>query len=243
MSRCKNLLRMFGLGILSVGILCSLGFSQDDFSISLSSGVVADPGQDVAVYFVLNSTDSIAGVEMLLDFDLNLLTFSSVKFLTDFQQVSYDDSDPGRLKLLVKRHHPDSTLLSPLSPGTDTLGVIWFEVTSQDLLIDVSAPVSFIEDPTTPLDDNRLEGRDGNYITPPELILTGGDILIRHPLYGDVNDDEYSYTIADAIFFLNFLAGIQKLNPRQRANSDVNQDGVQASMADFVQLVKVIAEE
>jgi hypothetical protein len=58
-----------------------------------------------------------------------------------------------------------------------------------------------------------------------------------------VNDDGYAYTIADAIFFFNFLAGSQKLTPRQRANSDSNKDGIQASISDVLHLLKVIAEE
>jgi len=243
MFRYKGLLTILCVGILNLWALCSFAFAQGDFSISLSSGVAADPGQEVEMYFVLNSPDSIAGVDMLLEFDPDLFTSSSVTFLTRFQYASYDNPVPGRLRIAIRRHHPDSTYIPPLLPGTDTLGFIWLDVISQDLLVDVVTPVSFFEDPGTPFADNRLVGTDSGFVTPPELRLTDGDILIRHPLYGDVNDDGYAYTIADVIFFSNFLAGSQKLTPRQRANSDVNKDGVQASMADFIQLIKVIAEE
>ena len=109
--------------------------------------------------------------------------------------------------------------------------------------MDIEAPVSFFEDGTTPFADNRLEISDGSFVTPPELRLNPGGIFIRHPLYGDVNDDGYPYTIADVIFFFNCLAGSQRLTPRQRANSDVNKDGVQASMTVFILLLKIIAEE
>jgi len=232
------------LGILNLGGLFSPGFAQGDFSICLSDEVVADPGQaGVELYMVLTSVDSIAGIDMLLEFNPELLTFSSVELLNRFQCISYDTSVPERVRIVGRRHHPDSTYLGPLTPGTDTLGIIWMNVTSQDLLLDVEAPVSFFEDLGTPFADNRLVRSDSSFITSPELMLIHGSVLIRHPLYGDVNDDGYAYTIADAIFFFNFLAGSQKFSFRQRANSDVNKDGVQASMTDFLELIRVIVEE
>ena len=244
MFRRRSFLTIVCLGILNLGGLFSLGLAQGDFSIYLSAGVVADPGQaGVPLYMVLSSVDSIAGIDMLLEFDLELLTCSSVKLLSRFQYVSYDTSLPERIRIVGRRHHPDSTYLAPLAPGTDTLGLIWINVTSQDLLLDVEVPVSFFEDLGTPFADNRLVRSDSSFITPPELTLTDGSVLIRHPLYGDVNDDGYAYTIADAIFFFNFLAGSQKFSSRQMANSDVNKDGVQASMADFLELIRVIVEE
>ncbi|MCK4404032.1 MAG: dockerin type I repeat-containing protein [candidate division Zixibacteria bacterium] len=243
MFRHNDLLTILCLGILSLGAFGSLAFAQGDFSISLGSGIVADPGQEVALHFFRSSPDSIAGVDMLLEFDPDILTFSWVELPPRFQYASYDNLVPGRLRIVLRRHHSDSTYLPPLPPGTDILGFIWWEVTTQDLLTDLEAGVSFFEDPTTPFADNRLVRPDSSFVTPPELKLTHGGVLIRHPLYGDVNDDEYPYTIADAIFFFNFLAGSQELTPRQRANSDVNKDGVQASMADFIQLLRVIVEQ
>ena len=244
MFRYKGFLTIVCLGVLNLGVFCSFGFAQTDFSISLSSSVVADPGQtEVPLYMVIFSVDSIAGVDMLVEFDPDLLIHSWVELLTRFQYVSYDTSVPGRIRIVGRRHHPDSTFLGPLAPGTDTLGLIRVNVTSQDLLMDIETPLSFFEDPVTPFADNKLTKSDSSFIIPPELILSDGGVFIRHPLYGDVNDDGYAYTIADAIFFLNFLAGSQELSSRQRANSDVNKDGVQASMGDFIQLIQVIAEE
>jgi hypothetical protein len=68
-------------------------------------------------------------------------------------------------------------------------------------------------------------------------------ISIRHPLYGDVNGDGYANTVADAIFLANYLAGIQKLTSVQRANADVNRDGFQGGMTDFIELIRIIIEE
>ncbi len=230
-------------GILGLGVLCSSALAQADFSVSLSSDVVADPGQKTALHLVLGSSDSVAGFDMLVEFDPLLLISCQPDFLTRFQYANYDNSVAGKLRITARRHHSDSTYLPPIPPGTDTLCLICLNITSQDLLADLQAPLIFSNDPATPFSDNRLVRSDSSFISPPELSLTDGSVFIRHPLYGDVNDDGYAYTIADAIFFFNFLVGNQKFTTRQRANSDVNRDGLQASMADFIQLIKAIAEE
>ncbi len=229
------------LGLLAV---CAPGSARGDFSISLGSPVEADAGQlGLQMHFVLTNSDSVAGVDVLIEFDPGMLSCSGVSFLTRFQHTTYDNSVPGKLRIVARRHHPDSSHLSPLGPGTDTLGIIWLKVTPQDLLSDLEVPVSFVEDAVTPFVDNRLVKSDSSFVTPPELELTEGSVLIRYPLHGDVNDDGYVFTIADAIFFFNYLSGTQGLSSRQKANSDINRDGVQASMTDFIRLITVIAEE
>lgn len=232
------------LAVLNALAICYPVVARGDFSISLGSPVEADPGQlGLPMPFVLTKSDSVAGMDMLMEFDPGMLSCSSVSFLTRFQHTTYDNSVPGRLRIVARRHHPDSSHLSPLGPGTDTLGFIKLEVTSQDLLSDLEVPFSFFEDAATPFADNRLVKSDSSFVTPPELELTEGSVFIRYPLYGDVNDDGYVFTIADVIFFFNYLSGSQKLSSRQKANSDVNRDGVQASMTDFIRLITVITEE
>jgi hypothetical protein len=243
MLKCRWFLTILFWGILNLFLAGSVARAQADYSLSLSQSVLADPGEDgVCLYLVLTSVDSVAGFDVLLGLNPELLTPTMVEPVCRFQLFGYEFSSPGQVKIIARRHVPDSIFLSPLTPGVDTLGRILVRATSQDLLVDVEAPVEFTEDPETPYPDNRLITPDSSFIEEPELELTHGSVFIRHPLYGDVNDDGYPNTIADAIFFLNFLAGGQELTPRQKANSDVTRDGVQASMADFIHLVAIITE-
>jgi hypothetical protein len=229
---------------MSMGAFFFTGIAHGAYSLSLSSGVVADPGQTgVPVYFVLTSSSSLEGIDMLLDYEPDILTCGPVELLTRFQYVSYNITPQGRIRIVLRRHHPDSIYVPPLAPGTDTLGLIRINVTSQDLLVDVETMVRFFENPLTPFTDNRLTKSDSSFIAPPELTLRDGSVFIRHPLYGDVNDDGYENTIADVIFFINSIAGNQNLSSRQKANSDVNKDGVQGNMADFIELLRIIVEE
>jgi len=240
--------KTFSLTILCWGVVTLAGFStlyaSGDHVLSLSYRVTADPGQtNVPLYLVMTSITPIAGVDAYLQFDKDILRFSGLEFLTRFQYARYDTTVSGKLKITLRRHHPDSTSLGPLAAGTDTLGVIRVKVTSTDLLSDLESEMSYWENPLTPYGDNRLVNPDSSFVEPPALTLQKGSVFIRHPMYGDVNDDGYPNTIADVIFLVNSLTGSQSLTPRQRANSDVNRDGVQGSMTDFLELIKIVTEE
>lgn len=243
MFKCRWFLTILLLGILSLYGISSVLRAEGDYSLWISQTVLANPGEaGVRLYLVVSTPDSVAGFDVLVQFNPELQTPASVKPACRFQLFNYDLSLPGKAKIIARRHVPDSVALSPLAPGVDTLGCILMKVTSQDLLIDMETPVEFSENPGTSDPDNRLIAPDGSFIYEPDLELTNGSVLIRHPLYGDVNDDGYPHTIADAIFFLNFLAGRQGLTPRQKANSDVTRDGAQASMSDFINLLGIITE-
>jgi hypothetical protein len=243
MFKCRWFLTILFLGILNLWGASSVTFAQGDYSLSLSRNVLANPGEgDVCLYLVLAKLDSVAGFDVFVKFNPELLTATGVEPICRFQLFNYDFSLPGEVRIIARRHDSDSTYLSPLPPGSDTLGYISVRITSQDLLVDIEAPVEFSDDPKTSYPDNRLIAPDSSFIEEPDLELNDGSVFIRHPLYGDVNDDGYPNTIADAIFFINFLAGRQGLTPRQKANSDVTRDGIQASMSDFINLVAIITE-
>jgi hypothetical protein len=243
MYKCRWFLTILFLGILNLWGVNSVAFAQVDYSLWISQSVLANPGEgDVCLYLVLDKIDSVAGFDMFVKFNPELLTVTGVRPTCRFQLFNYDFTLPGEVRIIARRHVSDSTYLSPLPSGRDTLGYISVKITSQDLLVDIETPVEFSDDPKTSYTDNRLIVPDSSFIEEPDLKLTDGSVFIKHPLYGDVNDDGYPYTIADAIFFLNFLAGRQGLTPRQKANSDVTRDGIQASMSDFVNLVAIITE-
>jgi hypothetical protein len=243
MLKHKRILSMLFVGILILGALGSSGFAQGEYSVSLGDGVTADPGQSVALGLTVTSPDSLGGLDALLEFDPVLLSFDSFEPLYRIQYITVNGSQPGKLRLIIRRQHADSVRVTALAPGIDTLGLIWLRATTQDLLMDVEATVSFFEDGGTSLDDNRLVKKDSTAVVAPQLLLMNGVISIRHPLYGDVNGDGYANTVADAIFLANYLAGIQKLTSVQRANADVNRDGFQGGMTDFIELIRIIIEE
>jgi hypothetical protein len=235
--------RVFILSVFCLQALTTMGLAQGEYSIELEDGVVADPGQTVPLGLVVTSPDSVAGLDVLVEFDPEILTFSWFEALRRFQLVTVATPQPGRVTLTLRKQHPDSSGLSALAPGTDTLCQIGLTVTTQDLLADVHSAVEFVEDGGTPFDDNRLVRTDSSFVVAPGLQRNDGGILIRHPLYGDVNDDGFAATVADIIFLANYLGGTQQLTSRQRSNADVNRDGFQAGMADFTELIRMVVEK
>jgi hypothetical protein len=233
--------------IVIMGLVWGLGSSsraQDNYELSLSYRVTADPGQtEVPVYLVLTTPTQLGGVDVFLQYDRSLMACSAVNWLMRFQYIVCDTSLTGKIRIGLRRHRADSTYITSIPAGTDTLGVVKMTVFTADLLTDVETTVRFWENPITPQEDNRLTKVDSTFVVPPALILREGSVVIRHPLYGDVNDDGYPSTIADVIFFVNYLVGSQSFTPRQRANSDVNQDGALGSMADFVDLIKKVTAD
>jgi hypothetical protein len=234
--------------VLILGFLCLQAFGARGqalaaSSLALGKGVEASPGQTVGLAIVVSYADSLAGLDLLVEFEPDILTFSWFQAQRRLQSVTVSTPQPGRLRLNLRRQHPDSTRLPALSPGIDTLGQIGLTATTQDLLTDVYSDVRLVEDAGTPYDDNRLVSKDGSFVVAPELQRDDGSVLIRHPLFGDVNDDGYAATVADIIFLANYLGGTQQLTPRQRSNADVNRDGLQAGMADFTELIRMVVEK
>lgn len=235
--------RVFILSVFCLQALTTMGLAQGEYSMELEEGVVADPGQTVPLGLVVTSPDSVAGLDVLVEFDPEVMTFSWFEALRRFQLITVATPQPGRVKLTLRRQHPDSTGLPALAPGTDTLGQMGLTVTTQDLLTDVHSAVDFVEDEETPFNDNRLVRNDSSFVVPPELQRNNGGVFVRYPLYGDVNDDGFAGTVADIIFLANYLGGTQQLTSRQRANADVNKDGFQAGMADFTELIQMVVEK
>jgi hypothetical protein len=235
--------RVFVVGIFCLQAFTARGLAQGEYSMELEDNVEADPGQTVPLALMVASPDSVAGLDVLVEFDPEVMTFSWFEALRRFQLITVATPQPGRVKLTLRRQHPDSTGLPALAPGTDTVGQIGLTVTTQDLLTDVHSAVDFVEDEETPLNDNRLVRNDSSFVVPPELQRSNGGIFVRYPLYGDVNDDGFAGTVADIIFLANYLGGTQQLTSRQRANADVNKDGFQAGMADFTELIQMVVEK
>jgi hypothetical protein len=79
---------------------------------------------------------------------------------------------------------------------------------------------------------------------PGEIVLNGTHVECYH-IYGpngDVNMDYVRYTIADAVYFMEYLKGAVALTDAayQGAASDINFDGHQWTIADLIFLVNIV---
>ena len=141
MFKCRWFLTILFLGILNLLGANSVTFAQGDYSLSLSRNVLANPGEDdVCLYLILAKLDSVAGFDVFVKFNPELLTVTGAEATCRFQLFNSDPSPQGGVRIIARRHVPDSIYLSPLSPGMDTLGYISVKITSQDLLVDIGRP-------------------------------------------------------------------------------------------------------
>jgi hypothetical protein len=57
---------------------------------------------------------------------------------------------------------------------------------------------------------------------------------------GDINSNGYPFEIADAVLFINFLAGTETLSPQSLQQSDINFDDRPGSIADLTYFFRIV---
>jgi len=235
------------------------GASQKDFSITvLPSGdfvlsvaqVDGYPGDIVTVPLELVNLDSIGGFDLLLHFDVTALNLLNVtrtntrtsnweffSFQENYQNIS------GDLKLVGFANIPDIYPTPPLPPGQGVIANLIFQINSDPGFAGFSIPVNFKFNDST---DNTLSDASGNLIYQSDITYRDGhvNIIRTQLLIGDINLNGIPFEIGDAVRFANFLSDPVNFpfNAQQYANSDVNQDGIPATIADLVYLLRIIVE-
>jgi len=93
--------------------------------------------------------------------------------------------------------------------------------------------------------DNTLSTPRGKFISQEMITLINGGVLLDagNTLLGDINLNGLSFEVGDAVKLALYLSGIATLTLQQMINSDVNQDGRMATLADLIFLVRHIMEE
>jgi hypothetical protein len=178
-------------------------------------------------------------VSLIITYDATLITPTLLAPNIFLQSFTYDLSQSGRIRVTMVTDLPPPPYVPPVL-GDTTIAWISFRITTRDMQWDITTHFNFYEDPITPGPDNFIVLSNNHRIVPPSLVLHTGDLVLKHPLYGDINLNTYPFEIGDAVLFLNYLIGRAQLNQCQLANSDCNRDGVQGSIADVVYLLNVI---
>lgn len=235
------------------------GTSQRDFNITvLSSGefvlsldkIDGYPGDIVAVPVQLANLDSIGGFDLLLHFDPTAIDLLNVirtgtrtagweffSFQENYQNIS------GDLKLVGFANIPDLNSTPPVAPGQGPILNLIFRINSDPGFAGFNIPVNFKFNDST---DNTLSDASGNLIYQSDITYRNGfvNILRTNLLLGDINLNGIAFDIGDAVRFANFFIDpvTYPFNSQQYANSDVNQDGIPATIADLVFLIRIIVE-
>ena len=212
----------------------------DNYIISFGPRLDAIPG-DPSFFLPIKVSFSqpTVRISLFLTYDPTVVTPVLLAPNIFVQGFTYDLSRAGKIKLLIVTDLPPPPIVPPIS-GDTTVAWIMFRITTRFIGYDFLTTINYFEDPGTPAGDNFIVLQDNEIIMPPVLVLIDGEILVRLPLYGDINLNTLPWEIGDAVTFLNFFMGAP-FNRQQYANADCNLDGVQASISDLVYLLRVIS--
>jgi hypothetical protein len=212
----------------------------DTYQISFGPTIYAYLG-DPALYvpIKISVTQPTTHIYLVMLYDPSLLTPTLLAPNIFVQKFSYDLSTSGRIYLEIITDLPPPPDVAPIM-GDTIFAWISFRVTSLDIGYDYLTHITYFEDPLTPGPDNFLVLNNFDIIANPPLELIPADILVVHPLYGDLNLNGYGFEIADAVLFMNFFMGYEHFNRHQYANSDCNRDQIQASISDLIYMLNVI---
>lgn len=132
-----------------------------------------------------------------------------------------------------------------LPAGSGPIANLNFQTTNDLSYSGLSLPVKFIFQDLATQNDNTMTTDSGVKIPQAAIQYSDGYVLIRsigNINVGDINLNGVAYEIGDAIYFSNYFVNPAqyRFNVLQYANSDVNHDGMVATIADLVKLINII---
>lgn len=217
-----------------------------DYTLNLGN-VVGNLGGMVSLPVYLTNSGLVAGMDLLIEFDTTGMRFLEVSRtdsrIEHWEYFTYQaaSTDMGQQVRIIGIADTQAGLATPpLSPGSGVVCYLKF-IASTDLAYDgVSMPVEFKFVDYT---NNTFSDPEANLI--PQEIITYNDgwILLQKPqgiLLGDLNLNNVPFEIGDVVRFANYYIDqvAYGFNLEQMYNSDVNEDGIQATVADFVFMIR-----
>ncbi|MDH4223357.1 MAG: T9SS type A sorting domain-containing protein, partial [candidate division Zixibacteria bacterium] len=213
----------------------------------------------VTVPIKLTNPDSVEGMKLLINYDPSALWLLEVnRSNTRISDWAYFESkvgipELGDITILAQvekasyvEDSPKPLVTPPMSPGSGVITNLIFKVMLDPYYYDLDL-ITDVKFKFTDSTDNTLNGStDEEFIGQNEIEYKDGYILIKMSdvVLGDINLNGIPFEVGDAVVFSNFLIDPinNPLNLQQELNSDVNQDGICCSLADFLALLRQILE-
>ena len=210
----------------------------------------AFPNDDVSIGVLLENKLAVSSFKLLLNYDAATLTLMDVTNAgtrtKDFEYFTYTDQSagvPGHVKIEGVAHISES--IPDLASGNGAIASLDFHIINNLTAGGATLPIRFITVDSTNYTDNTLTDSSGARIEQTQIVYSEGYVhvlevgLIR---IGDVNLNGVAYEVSDVVYFYNYL-----MNPTQYpfdvlqyANSDINGDGIVASLADLIALINEV---
>jgi len=219
------------------------------YSLVIDSAA-GDLGAEVDIPIRLENLVPVSGFDLVFSYDLSGMTLLEVT-PTGTRAESFEtftvttDYNGAANHIRILGRDSESTPGSNALPAdTGTIAIARFRLSGDLAFAGLSVPVQFeylggVGTENTPLDST------GTPIAQADIFFINGRLTFNSfgvVRLGDINLNGIQYEIGDIIRFTNYF-----INPRvygfdllQFANSDVNQDGFVAAVADLVALINIV---
>jgi hypothetical protein len=213
----------------------------------------AFPNDDVSIDVLLENKLTVGSFKLLLNYDAAALTLMDVTNAgtrtQDFEYFTYTDQSagvPGHVSIEGVAHMTES--IPDLASGDGAIARLDFHIINNIMSGGATLPIRFITVDSSEYTDNTLTDSSGTRIEQTQIVYNEGYVhilevgLIRT---GDINLNGVAYEVSDVVYFYNYLMDPTgyPFDVLQYANSDINGDGIVASLADLIALInKVIGE-
>ena len=206
-------------------------------------------GGEVKIPINLNNPDPVSGIELLIQYDPSTYTFLGLTNdgtkASNWEYYIYRERTWGvfeLIKIVGIADFPNELPTLPLSPGDGPIAYLNFKMTSNTQFAGLLIPLEFYYFDFT---DNTLSNFWGEFISQDKINFGNGGVLLDagNTLLGDVNLNGIPFEVGDPVVLARYLAYGVSLNQQQLLNSDVNQDGYWATLADLMYIIMRIQEE
>ena len=206
-------------------------------------------GGEVRVPINLNNPDTVSGMELLIEYDPTTYTFLGLTKdgtrVSEWEYYVCRERSEGLfelIKIVGIADFPNELSTLPLLPGDGPIAYLNFKMTSNTQYAGFLIPLEFYYFDFT---DNTLSNFWGEFIPRDKINLTNGGVLLDagKTLLGDINLNGIPFDVGDPVVLARHLVYGTPLNQQQLLNSDVNQDGHWATLADLIYIIMRIQEE
>ena len=211
----------------------------------------AYPGETVDYLITLDNMLPVSAFNLLINHDPVALVPIDITVegtrAEDFEYFNYILNENGYTGNVRLVGFADLTLgnVPPLDESDGAIVKLEFQVTGDLDYAGLNLPIRFQFLDTYTGADNTLTDTSGTRIEREEIEYNDGWIQIRKIgdiKIGDINLNGIAFEISDVIYFTNYFINpyVYSFTSLQYANSDVNQDGFAATVADLVTLIRTV---
>ena len=206
-------------------------------------------GEEGVVEVSLANHVEVNSMKLLITYDPTALEYVSTSKtgsrMENWEQYNViADEFTGKIWITAAADLPGGGTTPPLETGEGVVAALTFQASSNLNYVGYLLPINFAFLDTEPDGDNTFTDADDEVITQDQVSYTNGSYFIKQyeGLIGDINLNGVAFEIADVIYFTNYFINqtAYPLAGEALQNSDVNQDGRYATIADLVYLVRIV---